>query len=393
MSAVGPALGFPLGANTKVASDRVPRNRSRRSPRPATAEARLRALGFTPKLSYAVRSWVGRNTIEKDWTADQLVHQGLCSPSTFSRAKRALLEAGLILEISEAIFDAADARNNRAALYHFTEKAYRLVSPRGHRLAKRTSPGAFELPIIRSQPYVPPHHSDVDSVAVVIEKKNLLEGQGELAEALASTPGPGLNPGGAIVAAKALSYEEAAVLVEAGPAFLSYLIEELSTQATRTPQALLVARLRNARARRDLVAAGKAWIRRRDAAVVAGDVAGLGGDLTPELTISAWKATLRRLPPPSAAGYLAAYDLERSAWKTCLDVARRENPARAARIESQVADRIKAQGIQPGSLVWSRAFAHGVSRDLAEATPWLRATVSLPQGGPGSRRPTAGQGG
>jgi hypothetical protein len=299
----------------------------------------------------------------------------------------------LILEISEAIFDAADARNNRAALYHFTEKAYRLVSPRGHRLAKRTSPGAFELPIIRSQPYVPPHHSDVDSVAVVIEKKNLLEGQGELAEALASTPGPGLNPGGAIVAAKALSYEEAAVLVEAGPAFLSYLIEELSTQATRTPQALLVARLRNARARRDLVAAGKAWIRRRDAAVVAGDVAGLGGDLTPELTISAWKATLRRLPPPSAAGYLAAYDLERSAWKTCLDVARRENPARAARIESQVADRIKAQGIQPGSLVWSRAFAHGVSRDLAEATPWLRATVSLPQGGPGSRRPTAGQGG
>ncbi len=41
---------------------------------------------------------------------------GLCSPSTISRAKKSLLGLGLIVQLREAVFDAADKVNNRAAL-------------------------------------------------------------------------------------------------------------------------------------------------------------------------------------------------------------------------------------------------------------------------------------
>jgi hypothetical protein len=203
-------------------------------------------------------------------------------------------------------------------------------------------------------------------------RESLLEGQRELAEALTAKPGPGLNLGGALVAAKATPSKEAAVLVKAGPAFLRYLLEELKPQATRTPQALLVARLKDTRARRDLVVAAKAWIRRRDAAIVTGDVAGLPGDLTPEVVVAVWKAAIRRIPDPSAASYQVAYDLERSAWRACLDAAKREDPAKANLIEADVRTRLDSQGLKQGSLVWARAFAHQVSRDLADSTPWLR---------------------
>jgi hypothetical protein len=241
---------------------------------------------------------------------------------------------------------------------------------------KRKSISSETTPI---GPSSPKHLVDVAEM-----EDPLQEGQRRLAEVLTARPGPGLNPGGALATAKATPPEEAAILVKAGPAFLEYLLEELKPQATKTPQALLVARLKNPRLRRELVAAGTAWIRRREVAVAAGDVTGLAGDLTPALAVSAWKVAVGRMPAPSAAGYPAAYDLERSAWRVCLDVARLEDPARASRIECQVAERITAQGIRPGSLVWSRALIHGISRDLAEATPWLQEALSRSCQGSGS---------
>lgn len=372
-SAASPALGLPLGADKKIAPVRAARKRPRRQPRPATAEARLRDLGFTPKMAYAMRSWMGLNTLEKDWTPEQLAYQGLCSPSTFSRARKNLLEAGLIFEASSAIFDAVNSENNRAALYRFTEKAYRLVSPRGHRLAKRTSPEAFVVPISRSQSHVQPHHKDHPGVDVVA-KEPLQEDQKRLQEALLAPEGPNLNPGGAKTAAAAMTPHEASRLVEAGRGFLELLFEEIRPQATKSPQALLVARLKSPSFRRDILASAQAYIRRRDAAIAAGDVASLNpGDLTPSTALAAWKVAAKRVPPASFAGYSSAYDLERSAWKACLSVARVENPAKAAQIEAAVASRLEVQGILSGSLIWSRAFAHQVAKDLAEATPWLRA--------------------
>jgi hypothetical protein len=337
-------------------------------------------------MAYAMRSWMGLNTLEKDWTPDQLAYQGLCSPSTFSRARKILLSLNLIVQVSEAVFDAAEKRNNQAALYRFTEKAYRLVSPRGHRLAKRTSPEVFELPISRSQPHVQPHHKDHPRVDVAT-KEPLQEDQKRLLEALQAPEGPKLNPGGSKTAAAAVTPQEARRLVEAGRGFLEQLFEEIRPQATKSPQALLVARLKSPSFRRDILASAQAYIRRRDAAIATGDVARLNpGDFTPSTALATWKAAAKRVPPASFAGYSSAYDLERSAWKACLDAARLENPTKAAQIEAAVGSRLEAQGIRPGSLTWSRAFAHHVAKDLVEATPWLREASASPTG-QGDRAP------
>ncbi len=360
----------------------------RKSPEPSTAESRLRDFGFTRAEAYAMRAWIGRNTIEKDFSPAQFAKKGRCSESTFSRAKtKKLLPMGLIVQVSDHVAPNRSQQGGKgvSARYRFTKKAYQIVHPTvKNGLADCTLPLAFEVPISRSKPKVQPHHSKHGHVIVADKNQNLLEEQKHLAEALTAQPSPGLNSGGALAAARATSSEEAAALLKAGPAFLSYLLEELKPQATKTPQALLVARLKDSRSRRELVAAGTAWIRRREATVATGDVTGLAGDLTPSLAVAAWKVAIGRMPAPSAAGYTAAYDLERSAWKACLDVARREDPARSARIESQLAERIIAQGIQPGSLVWSRALAHGISRDLAEATPWLREALSKSRQGSGN---------
>lgn len=363
-----------------------PSGTTRRPGRPSLIY-QLNDIGIGLTASAAVLSWASRFGIETDWSTNQLaLHAKKCDRKTISNAMPVLMAEGLVVQASDYVFNGFKKPGNRRGTYRFTEKLYTMLGKArkaSHQREKFPMPLVLELPISRSKPKVQPNHSKHGHVVVADKNQNLLEEQKHLAEALTAQPGPGLNPGGAIAAARATSSEEATALLEAGPAFLSYLLEELKPQATKTPQALLVARLKDSRSRRDLVAAGKAWIRRREAAVATGDVTGLARDLTPDLAVSAWKVALGRMPAPNAAGYPAAYDLERSAWRACLDVAKREDPARSARIESQVTERIMAQGIQPGSLVWSRALAHGISRDLAEATPWLQEALSRSRQGAG----------
>ena len=54
----------------------------RKSPEPSTAESRLRDFGFTRAEAYAMRAWIGRNTIEKDFSPAQFAKKGRCSEST-----------------------------------------------------------------------------------------------------------------------------------------------------------------------------------------------------------------------------------------------------------------------------------------------------------------------
>lgn len=407
-SAAYPALGVPLGANTKIDPASASRKRLRRAPhqwavatwsRGLSAEAAAGALG---KLTHA-----GRGILRAAWDAMELesleemtfgVSQlatlpgVMASPDTVLRTMRRLME---ILPEAADLVEAGNRGRGHQSVWRIRRPQTTWSTSRRAGIERRRAfrkrhenPQSASLPSRKRKsissettPTAPPIPKRRVGVAEMDD--TLLEGQKELAEALMTQPSPGLNPGGAVAAAKATLPKEASVLVKAGPAFLGYLLEELKPQATKTPQALFVARLKDPRSRREFVAAGTAWIRRREAAVAAGDVTRLAGDLTPDLAVSAWKAAVGRMPAPSAAGYPAAYDLERSAWRVCLDVARREDPARASRIECQVAERIRAQGIQPGSLVWSRALAHGIARDLAEATPWLQDTLSNSRQGSG----------
>lgn len=417
-SAAGSALGLPLGAPQKVDPVHTARKRQRRVPhqwavanwsRGLSAEAAAGALG---KLTHA-----GRGILRAAWDAMELesleemtfgVSQLATLPGVTASYDTVLRTMKRLVEIFPDAADLVEVGNRgrgrqsvwlirrpqttwstsrRAGIERRKAFRKRLENPQTAFLPsrKRKSISSETTPIGPSKPK--------HQVPVAEMKEPLLEEQRALAEALMARPGPGLNPGGAIAAAKATPPGETAILVKAGPAFLGYLLEELKPQATKTPQALLVARLKDSRSRRELVAAGTAWIRRREAAVAAGDVTGLAEDLTPELVVAAWKVAVGRMPAPTAAGYPAAYDLERSAWRACLDVARREDPARSTMIESRVAERIMAQGIQPGSLVWSKALAHGISRDLAEATPWLREALSRTcqgSGGPKWVRDRAG---
>lgn len=408
-SAASSALGLPLGADKKIIPVSAPRKRLRRAPhqwavatwsRGLSAEAAAGALG---KLTHA-----GRGILRAAWDAMELesldemtfgVSQLATLPGvtasydTVLRTMRRLVE--VFPDAAELVEAGCRGRGHQSVWQIRRPQTTWSTTRRAGIERRRAFRKRLENPQTASLPSrkrksissettpMGPSNSEHE-VAMAEMKDPLLEGQRALAKALTAHPGPGLNPGGAIAAAKATASEEAAVLVKAGPAFLSYLIEELKPLATKTPQALLVARLKDSRSRRELVAAGTAWIRRRESAVAKGDVTGLVGDLTPDLAVSAWKVAVGRMPAPSAAGYPAAYDLERSAWRACLEVARREDPARAARIEFQVVERMRAQGIRPGSLVWSKALDHGISRDLAEATPWLHEALSRSRQGSGS---------
>ena len=400
-SAASSALGLPPGADKKLNPVPGSRKRLRRAPhqwavatwsRSLSAES---AAGALARLTHA-----GRGILRAAWDAMELesleemtfgVSQLATLPGvtasydTVLRTMRRLVE---VFPEAADLIESGSRGRGRQSVWRIRRPqttwstARRTgIERRGAFRRRHENPQSASLPsrkrksISSETTSMGPSRSE-HQVVVAEMKEPLLEGQRALAEALTAQPGPGLNPGGAFAAAKATAPEEAAVLVKAGPAFLAYLLEELKPQATKTPQALLVARLKDFRSRRDLVSAGKAWIRRREAAVLAGDVAGLVGDLTPDLAVAAWKAAVGRMPVPTAAGYPAAHDLERSAWRICLDVAKREDPAASSRIESQVAERIAAQGIQPGSLVWSRALAQGVSRELTEATPWLQEALS-----------------
>lgn len=395
-SAACPALGVPLRADTKISSTPSPRKRLRRAPhqwavatwsRGLSAEAAAGALG---KLTHA-----GRGILRAAWDAMELeslqemtfgVSQltGLpgvkASSDTVLRTMKRLLE---ILPEAADLVEAGCRGRGRQSVWRIRRPQTTWSTARRAGIERRKAfrkrhenPQSASLPSRQKKsssaettPIAPPKPEHQVDVAL----KGLQEDQKRLQEALQTPGGPRLNPGGARAAAAALTPQEAQRLVEAGRGFLEQLFEEIRPQATKSPQALLVARLKSPSFRRDILASAQAYIRRRDAAIAAGDVASLNpGDLMPAAAVAAWKAAAKRLPPASFAGYQAAYDLERSAWKACLVVAKRENPSLATQIEALVCSRLEAQGLRPGSLVWTRAFAHHVARELAEATPWLR---------------------
>ncbi len=132
--------------------------RPRKTRKPRTVEALLRGLGLTPKLAYAMRAGITLYAHNCTWSADQLAHIGLCSPATISRGRKILFREGLIEEVSPYVFEKKRSQKNRAAQYRFTPKAYLLLSPRRHRLAKCTLPlgsGSFES---TSRTYQEHHH-------------------------------------------------------------------------------------------------------------------------------------------------------------------------------------------------------------------------------------------
>lgn len=395
-SAAGSALGLPLVAPQKIDLVHTSRKRQRRAPhqwavanwsRGLSAEAAAGALG---KLTHA-----GRGILRAAWDAMELesleemtfgVSQLATLPGVTASSDTVLRTMKRLIEI---LPDAADLvevgcrGRGRQSVWRIrrpqtTWSASRRVGiERRKAFRKRPeNPQTASLPSRKKKstssettPIAPPKRER----NVAVAQEELQEDQKRLQEGLQAPEGPKLNPGGARAAAAAMTPREAQLLVEAGRGFLEMHFEEIRPQATKSPQALLVARLKSPSFRRDILSSAQAYIRRRNTAIAAGDVSGLNpGDLTPAAAVSAWKAAAKRVPPASSAGYSSAYDLERLAWKACLSVAKRENPSLAAQIEAAVGSRLEAQDLRPGSLTWKRAFAHHVARELAEATPWLR---------------------
>ena len=395
-SAAYPALGVPLGADMKIDPASASRKRLRRAPhqwavanwsRGLSAEAAAGALG---QLTHA-----GRGILRAAWDAMELesleemtfgVTQLATLPGVTASYDTVLRTMQRLVKISPDAADLVEAGNRgrghqsvwrirRPQTTWSTSRRAGIERRRAFR-KRRENPQSASLPSRQKKsssaettPIAPPKREHQVDVAL----KGLQDDQKRLQEALQAPEGPRLNPGGARAAAAALTPQEAQRLVEAGRGFLELLFEEIRPEATKSPQALLVARLKSPSFRRDILASAQAYIRRREAAIAAGDVTSLKpGDLTPDFAIAAWRAAAKLVPPASSAGYASAYDHERVAWKACLSVARLENPSKAAEIDALVATRLEAQGLRPGSLVWKRAFTHHVARGLAEATPWLR---------------------
>lgn len=401
-NAASSALGLPLGADKKIDPVRGPRKRLRRAPhqwavatwsRGLSAEAATGALG---KLTHA-----GRGILRAAWDAMELesleemnfgVTQLATLPGVTASSDTVLRTMKRLLEILPDAADLVEAGcrgRGRQTVWRIRRPqttwstARRVGIERRKAFRKRPeNPQTAALPSRKSKNFsseTTPTQSSKPKRQVDVAQETLQEDQKRLQEALQAPEGPELNPGGARAAAAAMTPREAQRLVEAGRGFLEQLFEEIRPQATKSPQALLVARLKSPSFRRDILSSAQAYIRRRNAAIAAGDVSGLNpGDLTPAAAVAAWKAAAKRVPPASSAGYSSAYDLERLAWKACLSVAKRENPSLAAQIEASVSSRLEAQGLRPGGLVWKRAFAHHVARDLAEATPWLRPHSPVP---------------
>lgn len=403
-SAAGSALGLPLCAHQKIPPPTSPRKRLRRAPhqwavatwsRCLAAEVAAGALG---KLTHA-----GRGILRAAWDAMELesleemtfgVSQLACLPGvtasydTVLRTMRRLVE---VLPGAAELVEAGSRGRGRQSVWRIrrpqtTWAASRMVGIERRRAFRRRleNPQSAPLPSRKRKNLSSETTSTVPLKVerqVDVAHEELLEDQKRLLGALQAPEGPSLNPGGARAAVAALTLTEAQRLVEAGRGFLERLFEEIRPQATKSPQALLVARLKSPTFRRDILDSAQDYIRLRDAAIAAGDIGSLDPrDLTPEAAVAAWKAAARRVPSVSFPGYQAAYDLERSAWNTCLSVAKLENPAKTAEIEAAVAARLEAQDMRPSSLVWTRAFAHHVARELVKATPWLRTHYSVSRG-------------
>lgn len=394
-SAAGPALGVPLCAKGNLPTAKLPRKRLRRAPyqwsvatwsRALSAEA---ASGVLQDLTYAGRSilraaWDAlelESLEEMDFGVSQLkaLPGVTASSDTVIRTMRRLLalypglvelvEAGCrgrglqsVWRLRRSQTTWAEARRTgierRRAFQRRSKNQQNASLP--SREKKSTSP--------ETTPRVP---SSTRPAVAMAPMKNLSGAQQDLARVLIATDGPGLNPGGASTAAAAVPAGDASILAKAGEGFLRQVLEGLRPQARKTPEALLVARLKLPTFRREILDQAQAFLHRREAALAIGDVAGIGS-LGRDEALKAWRTAKTLLPSPESPGYLRAFDRERSAWGACLDIAKQENPDLVATLELTVDSRLVSQGLKPGSLVWIRARAHQLDQALVEATPWLR---------------------
>ncbi len=365
-SAASPALGFPPRADQKCSSPRAPRKASTRR-RGSTAESRLRALGVTPKLSYAIRYWVGTHSLEQNFSAPQLAQEGLCHESCFSRGRGLLLAEGLIVQISDPVQPKPGKQARQkglAALYVFTEAAYLLVlGGRGGR-AKRTSPLAFES---YSQSTAYPKHEHVPASPADASGENRKAAN----KAVPAQPSPvvqllvedGLDRGGAEVVAQTLPRE-------VGPELLPFVLEVTKEviakrqQRNQTPDGLKVHLLRcldpevlkEARARQQ---AALEWARGGtgiDLGVIAKGFRSQPG-FTRALDGYLKRKTAFQGMDKDAAGYLGTCDGVKEARQEVLALIRTAaGEAEVKQWETALRGKLTTANMAEGSLVWKRAW-------------------------------------
>ena len=109
----------------------------------------------------------------------------------------------------------------------------------------------------------------------------------------------------------------------------------------------------------------------RDAQALVTMTAQLRMDSVPlslQAPLAAWQRAKALLPLPDSAGYLEAFDLERATFAAVVQAAETVLTAEVrAELVATTRTRLLAGGIEEGSLVWSRAWAHHHGRAILAA--------------------------
>lgn len=338
-----------------------------RRPRRSTGESRLRSLGFTPKIAYAVRLWIATHTIERNFSAKQISYDGLCHPSSFSRAKDLLISEGLIVQLCEhKVPGKGTGEKGLDALYRFTEAAYQLVLRAPSRRAKCSTPGSFQNPSL-STSYPKAQHVPSLTAPAPVEPKKEASGEESSLE-----PSPvvkllveeGLWRGKAEALAKAFPPE---VDLDLLPFLLEVTRDTVAKRGPREgkpeplkvhllkcldPELLKAARSRQRSAGEwKRSTAGLAWESLAKPFRVHPGVSVALGHL-----VSASEAA--KVVNPNAAGYLSAQDQVREARVEVLKlILAAAGESEVAHWESAARQRLMESTMVPESLVWKRARA------------------------------------
>jgi len=345
---------------------RRPASRPKR-PRRSTAESRLRDCGFTPKMAYAIRLWIFTHGIEMNFSAKQISYEGLCNPSTFSRAKDLLLTEGLMVQLCEhKVPGKGTGEKGLDALYRFTEAAYQLVLRGSSRRAKCSTPGSFKN---HSKSTSNPKAQHVPSFTAPAPAP-VEPGKKASGEESGIEPSPvvkllveeGLWRSKAEDLAKAFPPE---VDTELLPFLLEVTREIVAKRGPREgkPEPLKVHLLKCL----DPELLKAARFRQRTAADWKRSTAGLAweGLAKPFRAHPGVSGALERLMKakeasqgvrPEAVGYLSALDLVREARMEVLDlILAAAGEAEVLQWESAVRQRLLETAMVPDSLVWKRA--------------------------------------
>jgi len=342
---------------------RRPTSRPKR-PRRSTAESRLRDCGFTPKMAYAIRLWIFTHGIDLNFSARQIAYEGLCNPSTFSRAKDLLLSEGLMVQLCEhRVPGKGTGEKGLDALYRFTEAAYQLVLRGSSRRAKCSTPGSFQNHSISTSHSKAQHVPSLTTPAPVEAKK---KASGE--------SGVEPNPVVKLLVEEGLWRSKAEDLAKAFPPEVDTDLLPFLLEATREivakrgpregkPEPLKVHLLKCLDP--ELLKAARS--RQRSAADWKRSTAGLAWEALakPFRAHPGVSGALERLMKakeasqgvrPEAVGYLSALDLVREARMEVLDlILAAAGEAEVVKWESAVRQRLMETAMVPDSLVWKRA--------------------------------------